>query len=153
VRLRPHAVLPVLAVSAALLAGCSAGASDGSELRLIVRDASLREVGADCSGAARYLFIHKGAELVATDSEGTEALRRELPAGTAIKADDLDYGKAERIPTLCSFTLDAPGLVEGETYTFTVDGTEVGEQAFEPGDDDVATLPVPALGDPSLLEK
>ncbi|MDF0513331.1 hypothetical protein PX701_06840 [Agromyces sp. H3Y2-19a] len=145
----PRATLcAALALSAAALAGCaSPGHAAGGEVQLVVRDGSLRELGAVCSGARPYLGFHKGAELALIDVDGRESYHAVLGDGEAVKVDDIDYGTAPRIPTFCRFVLDAATLESG-TYSVSIDGDVVAEHVVD-GPATMIFVPALASVDPS----
>lgn len=135
-------LLPALAVTACASPNGGDAVAHGSVLELVVRDGHLRELGASCSGARPYLEFHKGAELALLDEHGREVFATELEDGEAVKVDDIDYGKAPRIPTFCRFPLGAAELEEGESYDVSIDGRVVAEHRA----DAAATMVfVPAL--------
>jgi len=145
--LRRAASCAVLALPVAALVACASpgsgpdAAADADAFQLVVRDGSLRELGATCSGARPYLGFHKGAELTLTDAAGEVAYSAVLGDGDAVKVDDIDYGNAPRIPTFCRFALDAADLADG-TYRVAIDGDGVAEYVV---DGDPAMIFVPAL--------
>ena len=134
-------LLPAAALTACASAGSAAEtAADG--IQLVVRDGHLRELGASCSGARPYLEFHKGAELTLHDEDGQQVYAAVLGDGEAVKVDDIDYGKAPRIPTFCRFPLGPAELEDGESYSVSIDGHVVAEHRA----DDAATMVfVPAL--------
>jgi hypothetical protein len=72
-----------------------------------------------------------------------------LDEGEAVKVDDIDYGKAPRIPTFCRFPLGAAELEDGVSYHVSIDGHVVAEHRA----DAAATMVfVPALAsvDPTI---
>ena len=146
------ALLAATILSAAALAGCAgttarAGDDEAGGLQLVVRDGHLRELGAACSGARPYLGIHKGAELTLHDEDGREVLAVVLGDGEAVKVDDIDYGRAPRIPTFCRFPLGTANLDDGEQYTVSIDGQVVAEHRADAA---AAMVFVPALADPTI---
>ena len=150
--IRRAALLAAAIVSAVALAGCAgtSGATadgDAEGLQLVVRDGHLRELGTSCSGARPYLGIHAGAELALHDEDGREVLAVVLGDGEAVKVDDIDYGRAPRIPTFCRFPLATVNLDDGAQYTVSIDGQVVAEHRA----DAAATMVfVPALADPTI---
>lgn len=134
------------ALSIAALTACMPAAEpDGM---LVVRDGALRTADADCAGSGSALFLHAGAVLTVLDDKGATVLDTRLPPGRAERSDAKDYGNAPRVPTVCSFRFPAAALEDGRTYTFRVDGTEIGRTEFLRGDDGVGAIPYPLLGDP-----
>ncbi|MFE6996455.1 hypothetical protein ACFVAE_10900 [Microbacterium sp. NPDC057659] len=137
------------------LTGCAgpadAAGGDGDAV-LIVRDGALRAPDSDCSGSARYLFVHSGAVL--TISEGEDVVTElTLQPGTAQRADDKDYGTVARVPTFCEFSFSAAELTAGTTYTFRIGDRSLGEAEYQRDDSGPFRLGYPALGDPSSVQE
>ncbi|WP_127792735.1 hypothetical protein [Agromyces sp. LHK192] len=132
-----------LALAAMLLAGCAGAGSPSHPLQLAVGDGSLRAVGDDCAGTAPYRHIHAGVEVVLTDSEGREALRRTLEPGAAVDATGLDLEDTPRVPTFCVFTLDAGDLRADGEYHVSVDGNEHGTFTYLPEAEGIPTILIP----------
>ncbi|WP_159602670.1 hypothetical protein [Agromyces humi] len=145
------ALLAATLLSAVALTGCAGTTTgdsvDADGLQLVVRDGHLRELGASCSGARPYLGIHAGAELTLHDGDGREVLAVVLGDGEAVKVDDIDYGRAPRIPTFCRFPLGTASLDDGAQYTVSIDGQVVAEHR---ADADGTMVFVPALADPTI---
>lgn len=147
--LRLTAAILTLSAMGTALVGCGGQAANPQdEATLVVRDGALRELGADCSGAAAYLFIHAGTTLTVTDADQETVISAVLDPGTAEKSDTKDYGVARRVPTVCTFTFDAAGLEDGASYTLTIDERELGEYTYSAEDRSIA---YPALGDPTTV--
>jgi hypothetical protein len=131
-----------LVLAAAALVGCSSGSDDlddprslddevteaeetatGTEhtVRLLVRDGNLRVEGSDCAGSGGLIYIHPSSPFRIEDGEGTTLDSGELPAGTAVKALDEDFGVAKRIPSFCEFAFPVSVAEAGE-YHLVIDG-------------------------------
>jgi hypothetical protein len=137
-------------------AGCSRGedgadpSAGGPTLRVLVADSALRRLGEECSGAIPYLYIHKGSTVTFTATGGIEVSKR-LPAGSAIRADSHDWGDSPRIPTNCSFVIDASGLEVGTAYWVAVEGHEVEHRyTYDP---DVTFQDLPTVVIPSAPQE
>ncbi|PJJ63331.1 hypothetical protein CLV54_0996 [Compostimonas suwonensis] len=130
------------------LTACSPAADPADPVQLMVRDGVLRELGAECSGSSGYLYIHAGAKLVLRDDKGDDALDVILPVGTAVQADETDYGNAKRVPTVCVFTVDGSGLTEGANYEVFIDQKQEEDYLHDSSTqiDSVPTIAVPPLG-------
>jgi len=109
------------ALAVAALAGCGAGGEPSHPVRLAVRDMALREVGAECSGAIPYLYIHAGVQIEFDDGENPP-IAIELPAGLADRGDTHDWGNSPRVPTNCNFVFDGSRLKSGTDYGITIGG-------------------------------
>jgi hypothetical protein len=104
------ALLAVVTLSGVLTA-CS-GDGDSAEpapsgetrtVRLLLRDGTLRALGSPCAGSGGYLYVHHKAEFRIESGDGETIGRGALPAGTAVKALDKDFGNAPRVPSFCEF--------------------------------------------------
>ena len=144
---RRHGLLaPVLAAAAVLAAGCSSGEDGGSDvereatgeertIRLLVRDGSLRVDGSPCSGSGGLIHIHRSAAFRVQNDKGEELASGELPAGKAVKALDMDFGNARRIPTNCEFSVPV-SVADSTSYLLVVDGREPIELAAQDNPDE-----------------
>lgn len=130
-------LLPIAALTA-----CASAGNPDDGMQLVVRDGHLRELGASCAGARPFLEFHKGAELALLDDDGLEVFTAVLDDGEAVKIDDIDYGRAPRIPTFCRFQLGEAALDDAETYSVSIDGHVVAEHR---ADDGATMIFVPAL--------
>ena len=86
------------------------------------------------------------AMAVTSGASGLEAVVV-LGDGEAVKVDDIDYGRAPRIPTFCRFPLGTANLDDGAQYTVSIDGQVVAEHRADAA---AAMVFVPALADPTI---
>ncbi|GAA3587825.1 hypothetical protein GCM10022198_09270 [Klugiella xanthotipulae] len=133
------------------LTGCTGTGDPAHPITLVVRDAALREIGADCAGATPYNYVHAGTELRFLTAEGTLADSHTLSPGVAVAADDRDYGEATRVPSLCRFTVDGSALTAGTTYTLSFGDRKSQDFTYQPGETAEAdpVIALPPLGDPT----
>jgi hypothetical protein len=92
------------------------------KLRVLVADMALRQPGRECSGAVPFQYIHAGSVVSFDDGKGTQPIAIELPVGSAIRGDTIDWGTSPRVPTNCEFIVDARVLEEGVPYAVDVAG-------------------------------
>lgn len=142
---RLAALTLTLALGAGLVS-CSAdpvaAPEDSPVLRVLVRDAVLRPLDVPCAGSRPYLDLHEGTTVTVVDDADATLLAAELPEGRSIAADDRDYGTAAKQPSMCEFTVPAPGLDAGEYRV------RVGERTFDAVvvDAEGAFIAIPPLG-------
>ncbi|WP_086819827.1 hypothetical protein [Allokutzneria sp. NRRL B-24872] len=103
-----------------LLAGCG-GAS--TQVKLLVRDGTIRSVGSECSGTGAYASLHRSAKFIVRGADGGQIAGGVLPAGKAVAALDEDL-KVPRVPTFCELTFDV-SLPAADTYDLIVDGEPI----------------------------
>ncbi|NHC47511.1 hypothetical protein [Motilibacter aurantiacus] len=127
---RRGGALTLVATAVLLVSGCTDGGDDAraassatpSEqrtVRLLVRDANIREVGEPCSGAGGYLYVHPTAPFAITDSGGSTVTSGTMPAGTARAALEQDLG-VQRVPTFCEFSVPV-SVPAGDGYALVLD--------------------------------
>ncbi|NHC14764.1 hypothetical protein [Motilibacter deserti] len=127
---RRGAALTLVAAAALLGAGCTGSEDDADAaaeatpteqrtVRLLVRDANIREVGEACSGAGGYIYVHPTAPFTITDAAGAAVTTGTIPAGTARPALEQDLG-VERVPTFCEFSIPVKVPV-GDGYRLVLD--------------------------------
>jgi hypothetical protein len=118
--LRPGARIRVAAAVAsgvAVLIACSgndeadpvAAATGGVALRLVIPDATMRELEVPCSGARAFRFAHPQAPYTIEDPDGQAVAEGALPEGRAEKAFNVDLGDG-RQPTVCVMSLEVAGV-------------------------------------------
>ncbi|WP_344885377.1 hypothetical protein [Allokutzneria multivorans] len=103
-----------------LLAGCG-GAS--TEVKLLVRDGTVRSVGSECSGTGAYASLHRSAKFVVRGVGGEQVASGVLPAGKAVAALEEDL-EVPRVPTFCELTFEV-SLPAADAYDLVVDGEPI----------------------------
>jgi len=153
-------VLTAVAVAAlgASAVACSAEAESApsTPILLLVKDKSLRVPDSECSGVIPLNYLHNGADYKVKDSAGRTVGTGQLPPGRAIPALETDFGKAVRIPTICSMSFVVPVAPATEGLTLVVEDAKpiamsvstdpAGYSASIPQTDDAASIPLGDLG-------
>ena len=102
-----------------LLAGC---ANASTEVKLLVRDGTVRAVGSECSGTGAYAALHRSAKFEVRGADGKPVAEGSLPAGKAVAALDEDL-KVPRVPTFCELTFEV--RLPAESYDLVVNGEPI----------------------------
>ncbi|MCP3803547.1 hypothetical protein NLX83_30175 [Allokutzneria sp. A3M-2-11 16] len=103
-----------------LAAGCG---NASAEVKLLVRDGTVRAVGSECSGTGAYAALHRSAKFTVRGAEGKQVAEGVLPAGKAVAALEEDL-KVPRVPTFCELTF-AVSLPVADTYDLVVEGEPI----------------------------
>ncbi|MFB9906036.1 hypothetical protein [Allokutzneria oryzae] len=91
-------------------------------MKVLVRDGTVRAVGAECSGTGAYAALHRSAKFRVRAVGGKRLAEGALPEGRAVAALDEDIG-VPRVPTFCEMTFKV-ALPAAEYYELVVDGAE-----------------------------
>lgn len=125
------------------LTGCGSDLQTASVL-LAVNDQNLRAPGAECSGGGSLMYVHAGAEYRIVDAAQRTLRSGTLPTGKAAPALDIDFGKAVRIPTVCTMNIDLSGLPADAAWLVVAGGKPIALRASGAPGSWTAQIPEPA---------